>query len=125
QYRLTLSRHDDEVTAVAVTPDSRQALSASEDGTLKLWELATGELRHTFAGHNASVSAIAVTPDGHHVLSASSARTLRLWDLEERVCRCLIPLETSLWAIALAPGGHTVVVGDRAGNIHHVEFHVN
>jgi hypothetical protein len=38
----TLVGHADSVRAVAVLPDSRRALSASYDNTLKLWDLASG-----------------------------------------------------------------------------------
>jgi WD40 repeat protein len=123
QCRRIFSRHEDEVTAVAVSPDGRHALSAAGDGMLKLWDLATAQLQCTYAGHNSGVSAIAVCPDGRHALSASSDRTLRLLDLEERVFRACNLFETSLWTIALAPGGHTVVVGDQAGNIHHFQIY--
>ena len=40
----TLAGHADWVAAVAVTPDGRQAVSASRDRTLKVWDLASGEL---------------------------------------------------------------------------------
>ena len=43
---LGLERH--EVTAVAVTPDGQRAVSASDDNTLKVWELESGELLATF-----------------------------------------------------------------------------
>ena len=38
----TLRGHPDRVNAVAVTADGRRAVSASEDGTLKVWDLASG-----------------------------------------------------------------------------------
>ena len=50
---------------------------------------------------------------------------MRLWDLQERVCRAMVPLESSPLAIALATDDRTVVVGDRVGNVHHFQIHVN
>ncbi|MEG3884810.1 hypothetical protein QT971_11420, partial [Microcoleus sp. herbarium19] len=38
----TLTGHTAEVTAVAVTPDGRFIISASQDKTLKVWDLETG-----------------------------------------------------------------------------------
>jgi hypothetical protein len=69
------------VTACAVTPDGRQVVSASLDGTLKVWDLATGRAEATLEGHADSVTACAVTPDGRRVVSASSDQTLKVWDL--------------------------------------------
>ena len=78
----TLVGHSGEVTACAVLPDGRRALSASEDRTLRLWDLETGRTLATLEGHSGRVTACAVLPDGRRALSASLDRTLRLWDLE-------------------------------------------
>jgi hypothetical protein len=68
--------------AVAVTPDGRRAVSASQDQTLRLWELESGQTVHPLQGHTSYVTAVAVTPDGRRAVSASWDYTLRLWDLE-------------------------------------------
>jgi WD40 repeat protein len=44
----TLSGHTDWVYAVAVTLDGQRAVSASNDATLKVWELETGKLLAAF-----------------------------------------------------------------------------
>jgi hypothetical protein len=46
----TLSGHGDWVAAVAVSPDSRHALSGSGDRMLRLWDLRTGQLLRTLTG---------------------------------------------------------------------------
>jgi WD40 repeat protein len=69
------------VNAVAVTPDGRRAISASEDRTLKVWDLSSGEAERTLAGHSGLVNAVAVTPDGRRAISASEDGTLKVWDL--------------------------------------------
>ena len=56
---------------VAVTPDGRRAVSASDDKTLKVWELGSGRELRTLAGHTGSVNGVAVTPDGQRAVSAS------------------------------------------------------
>jgi WD40 repeat protein len=60
-------------------PDSRRAISASGDRTLRLWDLESGQ---TTEGHTGSVEAVVLMPDVRRAVSASSDRTLRLWDLE-------------------------------------------
>ncbi len=77
----TLTGHSDSVNAVAITPDGKQAVSASGDNTLKLWDLATGEELATLTGHSSSVKAVAITPDGKQAVSASEDKTLKLWNL--------------------------------------------
>jgi WD40 repeat protein len=44
----TLEGHSHHVYGVAVTADGKRAVSASEDGTLKVWDLGTGQPVATF-----------------------------------------------------------------------------
>lgn len=103
----TLSGHEHEIKAVAVTADGR-AVSASEDRTLRVWDLASGECLHVFREHEYGVRDVAVTPDGRAV-SASNDRTLRVWDLSSG--RCLHVLSghaTSVCSVAPAADGRAV-----------------
>jgi cytochrome c len=74
--------HDSAVSAVAFHPDGKRALSASDDGELHFWDLATGRKLHRFKGHTARILGVAVDTSGHWAATASWDRTLRLWDLE-------------------------------------------
>jgi len=121
----SLVGHTGTVHAVATTPDNRRALSGSADRTLLLWDVATGRILHSFTGHLGPVVVVAISPDGRRAISGSTDRTLRLWDLDERVCQAMVPLESSPVALAVAPDGRTVVVGDRVGNVHLFEIHVS
>ncbi|MEG3972674.1 WD40 repeat domain-containing protein [Microcoleus sp. T2B6] len=78
---FTLKGHSERVNAVAVTADGKQAISASSDKTLKVWDLTTGDEIFTLEGHSRSVNAVAVTKDGL-AISASSDKTLKGWDLK-------------------------------------------
>ena len=60
-----------EVTCIAISPDERFALIASEDKTLKLRDLGTGEVVQEFLGHKGKVTSVAFSADG--TLAASSA----------------------------------------------------
>jgi len=75
----TLRGHEDLVWAVAATDDGC-AVSASEDHTLRVWDLASGQELHTLRGHEAEVLGVAVTGDAR-ALSASVDNTLRIWNL--------------------------------------------
>jgi len=102
----TLQGHTSSVSAVAIRPpDGRQAISASDDRTLRLWDLETGQTLRTFESPD-SVWAVAVTPDGHRAVSGSYDRTLMLWDLETgQTLRTLKGHTNIVSAVAITPDG--------------------
>ena len=76
--------HTGYVFALVVTPDGRHAISASEDETLKVWNLKTLREVLTLAGHEGMYgypTGVAVTRDGQLAVSCSDDYTLKVWRL--------------------------------------------
>lgn len=75
--------HSGSVNSAVFSPDAdgQFVLTASDDGTVKLWNAATAEVIRTFAGHTGAVNTAVFSPDGTLALSASSDGTARLWNL--------------------------------------------
>ena len=65
---------------MAVSPDGQLLATAGGDGTVRMWDPATGEHRHTLTGHDGQVFAVAFSPDGQLLATASDDGTVRLWD---------------------------------------------
>ncbi len=53
--------------------------AGSEDRTIRVWDLATGQSIATLEGHSARVWSVAFSPDGTRLASGSSDQTIRLW----------------------------------------------
>src|SRR6185312_6308948 len=103
------------VVSVAFAPDGRAVLSGG--GTsLKLWDVATGQLVRTFVDHSAdtNVFSVAFSPDGRSVLSGSADKTLKLWELATgRLVRTFEGHSDGVGHIAFSPDGRTVVSNSR------------
>src|SRR5438067_1945372 len=78
--QVTLSDHSGIIVVLTITADGLRALSGSEDGTIKQWNVASGKELHALQGHTESVKVV-VTPDGLRALSGSEDATLKVWDL--------------------------------------------
>ncbi|TWU77118.1 WD domain protein [Metarhizium rileyi] len=77
---LALHGHTGPVSQVRISPNGKFIASASADGTLKLWDAATGAHMDTLVGHMAGVSCVAWTPDSNTLASGSDDKAIRLWD---------------------------------------------
>jgi WD40 repeat protein len=107
---------------VAITPDGQQGISASDDQTLKVWDLHSGQELRTLHGHSHWVSAVAITPDGQQVVSASVDQTLKVWGLQSGQLLATFSAEAPILACAVAPDGVTMVAGDSTGKVHFLRF---
>ncbi|MBY3213462.1 WD40 repeat domain-containing protein [Rhizobium laguerreae] len=74
-------QHDGPVGGALLAPDGSRALSWSDDETLRLWDLASGQQMGPAMQHDASVNGALLTPDGSRALSRSDDETLRLWNI--------------------------------------------
>jgi WD40 repeat protein len=109
----SLSGHSDSVASVAFSPDGTLLASAgSADKTIKLWNVATGEVVRTLVGHTGSVASVAFSPDGTLLASGSGDNTVRLWDVASGTVRRTLSGHTFLInEVAFSPSGRLLASG--------------
>jgi eukaryotic-like serine/threonine-protein kinase len=117
QTQLTnLLRHSDMVHFVAFSPDGRTAVTASPDGTARLWDAFTGEPRGAPLRHGGGVMQAAFSPDSRHLITASLDRTARLWEVADgRPRGAPLRHRGPVRSVAFSPDGRTVLTGSNDG----------
>ena len=70
------------VEDAAFSPDGKSLAIASREGTVQLFDVATGELLFSLKGHSSAVIALAFSPDGRTLATGGSDQTIRLWNAE-------------------------------------------
>ena len=83
---MTLEAHRDCVCSAVFSGDGALVLTASADGTAKVWSVKTGACTLTLAGHRDSVELAVFSDDGFSVLTASGDGTAKLWSVETGAC---------------------------------------
>jgi F-box and WD-40 domain protein CDC4 len=66
------------VYSVVLDLGRNQACSGSMDGTVRVWNLRTGQCQHTLTGHTSLVGLLGLSPS--YLVSAAADSTLRIWD---------------------------------------------
>ncbi|HSE16778.1 MAG TPA: WD40 repeat domain-containing protein [Pyrinomonadaceae bacterium] len=77
---VTLEGHTGDINSVAFSPDGRSVVTASADGTARVWDAATGKSLGELRGHSGSVNSASFSPDGKFIVTAGDDATVRLWD---------------------------------------------
>ena len=79
----------DRLWSARFSPDGQTVLTASDDHTARLWEVASGRELRVLRGHRGPVRDAQFSADGRTMLTASDDTTARLWDCLLYTSRCV------------------------------------
>ncbi|KAF8553718.1 WD40 repeat-like protein [Imleria badia] len=86
QLHRVISVSEDDIWPLVYHPDGRRIVSRSVEGTIRVWNLESGEqegvsMKHSegFTGHR-----LAVTRDGTRIISGNENGSVRVWDVESQ-----------------------------------------
>lgn len=77
---VTVRGYESSVTSTAITPDGN-TIASTNDRTVQLWSLTTGQAISTLFGHNNRVNVIKISPSGQTLATGSDDNTIKLWNL--------------------------------------------
>jgi WD40 repeat protein/transcriptional regulator with XRE-family HTH domain len=113
---LAWQAHTDMVWTLAFSPDERMLASGSFDGSIKLWEVASGALLWS-GWHTKGITCLAFAPDGGLLASGGHEGTVRLWDPKLGTPLQDVPHPGAVFSLAWSLDGRRLASGDFAGTI--------
>ena len=118
------SGHGAAIYDLAMTPDERIAVTGSSDGTVRVWDAASGrELRTLDANlahpaRTTSIWSIAVSPDGTRVAAAGNDRLIRMWTIATGdALLAAHEHHGAIGEVAFSPDGRVLASSDQAGHV--------
>ena len=109
--RLVIWAHDTDICDLAYLPDGRRIVTASDDGTVEVWNLESGEQEGTSMEHEHAMVNVTVTRDGTKIICSDYDGNIKVWDVEshELVEEWTHPGRCT--KIAISPDDRLIAVG--------------
>ena len=112
--RQSLRGHTDAVLSLAFSPDSKRVVSAAADGTIRLWDSASGKSLRILRRHQGAVSAVTYSADGRWLASAGHDGTVKLWEEKSAAVRTeWRGPGNAILALAFSPDGRWLAAAGR------------
>jgi WD40 repeat protein len=111
-----------EVNSVSFNSDGDQLAAACGDGTVKVWDLKSGQVV-SLHGHERYVFSVAFSPtDSRRLASASRDKTVKVWDLTTRTAVLTLPGHDgneygTAHGVAFSPDGRWLTAGREGGKV--------
>ncbi|KAI9741881.1 MAG: general transcription repressor [Cirrosporium novae-zelandiae] len=99
------------IRSVCFSPDGKYLATGAEDHLIRVWDIASKTIRHTFSGHDQDIYSLDFSMTGRHIASGSGDHTVRLWDIESGRNILQLTIEDGVTTVAVSPDGNYVAAG--------------
>lgn len=108
--------HTGPVLSVAFSPDGLQILTGSDDGTVRMWEIASGRELIQVGTYSNPVWSVAFSPDGSYILAGLADKTARMWSVKNGQELLRLEGHTSfVTSVTFDPDGLRILTGSMDG----------
>ena len=109
--------HTRAVYSTALSPDGKQMISASGDGTAIIWDLDSGVKIQTLSVHSDQVMSACFSHDGKHILTASVDGTTKITDIKSGEVTRSMEHYCKVYRATYSPCGNYIASGAEDGSI--------
>lgn len=115
ELQLQLGGFQAPINQIALSPDGKWIAAASEDRTVQVWQMHTGQLQGKFSQSIAS-SSLAFSPNNKVLLAASGNRAI-LWQLNTRQPSRTLTATNPIHRATFSPDGRLIAILSQNGQV--------
>ncbi|KAK1923597.1 nuclear mRNA splicing, via spliceosome-related protein [Papiliotrema laurentii] len=120
QWKLSrvISGHMGWVRAITVDPANQWFATGAGDRVIKIWDLASGELKLSLTGHISTIRGLAASDRHPYLFSCAEDKMVKCWDLEtNKVIRHYHGHFSGVYTMAIHPTLDVLVTGGRDASV--------
>ena len=111
-----LTGHERDVYHVEYSPNGKTLVSCGQDGTVRVWDSATGETLLVLHGHDGDVNYVTFSPDGRTLATGGDDGPVRLWDaVSGGPLKTLGTHKDWVLCVLFTPDGQRLISSGRSG----------
>jgi|GEM_PF-4391291 len=111
--------HDDAITDVIILPNETQILSSAANGSIILWDIASGDIVQQYATSDTPVQALALHPNGEQFFAGNANGQIILWNFDDETSVEIFTHNSgdAITTLSVSPTGEFFLSGHQSGDI--------
>nr|WJH19497.1 Pleiotropic regulator 1 (PLRG1) [Euglena gracilis] len=113
-----IAGHTGWVRTIAIDHTNEWFASAGDDRVIKIWDLASSQLKVTLTGHVSAIKGLAISKTSPYLFSVAEDKMVKCWDLEtNQVIRHYHGHLSGVYSVAIHPVLNILFSGGRDGTV--------
>jgi WD40 repeat protein len=121
---INFTGHKSYIKYAEFSPDFKKIVTASADGTAKIWDAETGLLLIDLIGHTNQVVLAHFSPDQNKIVTTSKDNTIKIWTVDQGKLIYTFFIVDSTAQFTLIPTGYYKASHEAAKLLHYVNDHL-
>ena len=119
--KLIFLLRDDEMTginSICYSADKQFLVSGSDDGTIRVWDIAKQQLHQAFKAHSDEIREVVCDNDSNKIASASADKTAQIWDIDTGKRLLLLQHAKQVMSLDFHPDNQKIVTASLDGYVY-------
>lgn len=112
-----LKGHKGSINSIKFSPDGKTIATASEDNTVRIWQVSSKKLKILKTDNEAETWSISWSPDGNIIATGRKDKSIQLWTKQGKLIPTQMQHNGAVSSLSFSPDGNTLVSGSQDNTI--------